>query len=99
MFFCGVIIGLAPGTLWLCHQIIKKKKHRVPSSPHYITSDPNQYSSIPVRRKAKLTKQNSYTGNGTLKGKFDIVHTLKRQSNDLKNGSPKAYYDSDHLYE
>ncbi|XP_076262615.1 semaphorin 5c-like [Rhynchophorus ferrugineus] len=100
IFFFGLAMGaILSGIILIIRKYIKKKKHRVPSSPHYITTDLNQYTFMPIRGKPKLTKQNSYSGSSTLKGKFDIGHTLKRQSNDLKNGSTKAYYDSDHLYE
>ncbi|XP_030746274.1 semaphorin-5B-like isoform X1 [Sitophilus oryzae] len=100
MFFVGIIIGLTPGVLWLGNQIrIKKRKNYVPSSPHYITTaNANPY--VAIKRKSQLNRQNSHSGSSTLKSKLDLMGTLKRNSNDIKNGNIKAYHDSDnHLFE
>ena len=91
-----------PGLLWLLfHTCLKKKKHQVPSSPHYITAESNSYSAVPVRDKSLLKKQHSFNGNGTIKSKFDFdfVGTLKRHSNEMKNGHAKQYESDNYLYE
>lgn len=104
LFFLGLILGLSPIIIYLILNTLRKKKHRVPSSPHYITES-NPYIAVPVkdiRDKTQLKKQHSYNGSGTIKSKFDFefVPTLKRHSNEMKNGHSKQYYDSDkHLYE
>ena len=102
LFFLGLILGLSPVIIYLIINTLKKKKHRVPSSPHYITAESNSYIAVPVRDRSLLKKQHSYNGNGTIKPKFDFdfVSTLKRNSNEMKHGHAKQYYPSDkHLYE
>lgn len=103
LFFLGLILGLSPIIIYLIFNTYRKKKSRVPSSPHYIAAESNPYIAVPVRDKSLLKKQHSYSGSETIKSKFDFdfVPTLKRHSNEMKkNGHCKQYYDSDkHLYE
>ncbi|XP_060516101.1 semaphorin-5B [Cylas formicarius] len=106
LFFLGIIIGLLPGVICLLCHIFKKKKNRIPSSPHYITKE-NTYMRVPRREKKLSGSPTIYSGgaNGTLKSikaKFDFenIPTLKRQSNEMKNGHAKQYCDNDkYLYE
>ncbi|XP_035740718.1 semaphorin-5A-like isoform X1 [Vespa mandarinia] len=80
----GFFIGLAL-TAVLCFYYLKRRKPRVPGSPHYISKQ-NPYVTVPLKEvnaKRQPSFSGSTNGNGTLRGK----------SNPNVNGlgSPKLY--------
>ncbi|XP_066247328.1 semaphorin 5c [Euwallacea similis] len=108
LFFAGLITGLSPLLFYLIHIILKRRRLKIPSSPHYITAstafaESNQYVPVPMREKPQLQLHlhHSPSSSGTIKSKFDFdfMSSLKRSSNELKNGQTKQYSVSDkHLY-
>ncbi|RLU22473.1 hypothetical protein DMN91_004751 [Ooceraea biroi] len=80
----GFLIGLAL-TVMLCFCYLKRRKPRIPGSPHYISKQ-NPYVTVPLKEvnaKRQPSFSGSTNGNGTLRGK----------SNPNVNGlgSPKLY--------
>ncbi|XP_032687927.1 semaphorin-5B isoform X2 [Odontomachus brunneus] len=80
----GFVIGLAL-TAVLCFWYLKRRKPRIPGSPHYISKQ-NPYVTVPLKEvnaKRQPSFSGSTNGNGTLRGK----------SNPNVNGlgSPKLY--------
>ncbi|XP_014488967.1 PREDICTED: semaphorin-5B isoform X2 [Dinoponera quadriceps] len=80
----GFVIGLAL-TAVLCFFYLKRRKPRIPGSPHYISKQ-NPYVTVPLKEvnaKRQPSFSGSTNGNGTLRGK----------SNPNVNGlgSPKLY--------
>ncbi|XP_011154550.1 semaphorin-5B isoform X2 [Harpegnathos saltator] len=80
----GFVFGLALTAL-LCFYYLKRRKPRIPGSPHYISKQ-NPYVTVPLKEvnaKRQPSFSGSTNGNGTLRGK----------SNPNVNGlgSPKLY--------
>lgn len=101
----GFIIGL----LCACAMIFlyfRKRKVRIPSSPHYISAKQNPYITVPLQemppKRQGASTSNSILNNshnGTLKSNkcydYDTA-TIKRNSHGLNNGHRKTdnyYYD------
>lgn len=77
---------------------LRKRKNRIPSSPHYMSATPNPYSLVPTRNKGRkntASTSNSILNNiaGTLKSNknsdYETV-TMKRNSQGLHNGHTKG---------
>lgn len=106
-FFVGLILGVSPMFIYFAVNTLKRRKLKIPSSPHYITaatplSTSNHYVTVPVKDKSqlKLSHSHCHNGSGTIRSKFDFDMPLKRSSSELKNGHAKQYYEGDnHLYE
>lgn len=80
----GFIIGLVL-TAILCFVYLKRRKPRVPGSPHYISKQ-NPYVTVPLKEvnaKRQPSFSGSTNGNGTLRG--------KNNPNVNGLGSPKLY--------
>lgn len=77
----------------------KKRKPRIPSSPHYMSAKQNPYIAVPFQerppKKQSAHASNSILNNvhnGTLKSaKYDYeTATMKRNSHSLNNGHTKT---------
>ncbi|KAL1492641.1 hypothetical protein ABEB36_010871 [Hypothenemus hampei] len=99
-FFTGLITSIALFLAYLWFTNKRSKTVKIPSSPQYINStESNTYVQVPT--KAKIKRQCSQNSNGTLQTKVDLdyMSTLKRHSNEMKNGHSKHYRESnDFLY-
>ncbi|KAK9890435.1 hypothetical protein WA026_010522 [Henosepilachna vigintioctopunctata] len=101
----GVILGLTLGVI-VVHIYVRKKKTRIPSSPHYINTKQNAYVTVPLHDRSK--KNSASTSNnilnnfhsGTLKSiKCYEYDTVKRGGNHgLTNGHNKQDLLNDDKY-
>lgn len=104
-FIVGFLFPILAFYLYKAYKYYRKRKNRIPSSPHYISAEQNPYISVPTREKStkrsNSTCSSSIFSNGTMKSlKQDLeIPTLKRHSNEIKlNGHLKqqrdnSYYD------
>ena len=102
----GFIICLVCSVIFFFNYL-KKKKHRIPSSPHYINAKQNSYTPIPIKdrpsRKQSQTSSNSIKNNLNINGSLKLSKcneyessTIKRNSHGLNNGFTKtdtSYYE------
>ncbi|XP_018333129.1 semaphorin-5A, partial [Agrilus planipennis] len=107
-----IITGFVVGVLTcfptiIFYMYLKKKRHKVPSSPHYISAKENPYIPVPLqdlstRKQHGASSSHSVLNNshcGTIKSNklFDFdTATIKRNSHGLNNGHRKSdnfYYD------
>lgn len=95
------LVGLV-AALMSMHYCQKRKKVRIPGSPHYISSKQNPYVTVPLREPPKRTpscasngsaNHKSANGNGIVPSKIFAskpteyeTATIKRNSHSLSNG-------------
>lgn len=107
-----LVAGALLGALATFHVCVRRKRRRVPSSPHYISAKPNHYVSVPG---AEWKKKGGQSPNGSLKNgsiksgiraamtsmplkEFDTA-TIKRSSHgSYGNGHLRADLDSDTIF-
>lgn len=101
----GVVIGLLCSGVMM-YLYFRKRKPRLPSSPHYISAKQNPYITVPLQelpgKRQRASTSNSILNNshnGTLKSNkyydYDTA-TIKRNSQGLNNGHMKSdnfYYE------
>lgn len=96
LFLCiGFFVGFPAGAA-IMHYYQKKKRIRIPSSPHYMNSKQNPYITMPLQERPKkhsASTSNNFLNNGTLKSAkyndYEPTATLKRNSHALNNGHAK----------
>lgn len=101
----GFVIGLiVTSSAWF---YCRRKKPRIPSSPHYMSAKQNPYIAVPFQerppKKQIAHSSNSILNNvhnGTLKSvKYDYdTVTMKRNSHGLNNGHTKTELGDDKYY-
>ncbi|XP_064215610.1 semaphorin-5B [Tribolium castaneum] len=102
--FLGIVIGLVSG-VGGTHYYHKKRRIKIPSSPHYMSPKQNPYITMPLQDRSKkhsASTSNNLLNNGTLKSKYCSDYesaTLKRNSHTLNNGHVKQdLLDDDKYY-
>ncbi|KAK4320514.1 hypothetical protein Pmani_008631 [Petrolisthes manimaculis] len=62
-----LVLGALLGALATFHIFVRRKRRRVPSSPHYMTAKPNHYVSVPGADWKRKAGGGSQSPNGSLK--------------------------------
>lgn len=109
-----LVAGALLGALATFHVCVRRKRRRVPSSPHYMSAKPNHYVSVPgaewKRKGGGSQSPNGSLKNGSIKSslraamtsvplkEFDTA-TIKRSSHgSYGNGHLRADLDSDTIF-
>lgn len=103
-FGFGLVVAVLLGYYWL-----KRRRHSVPGSPHYISSKQNPYVTVPLKEMHSPKRTPSFSAkqpslsNGTpklfAKQQLDFeTATIKRNSHSMANGHIRADLEQDKFF-
>lgn len=102
-FLVGAVAAVGLGYLYL-----HRRRPRLPSSPHFISSKQNSYVTVPLKEIHSPKRTPSFSKNGTLTNgtpklfaKLPVDYetaTIKRNSHSLANGHIRADLEQDKFF-